>query len=359
MASIAKRDDGRWRARYRDGAGKEHCRHFDRKIDAQRWLNGVTASQVRGDYVDPKTARITVDEWCRTWLAGYGTRRASTVRQAEVHIKLIVAAFGSMQLSAVKPSHIRSWTGQLKADGRATSYIYALHARLSQVFNDAVHDGVIARNPCSRRTSPRAGSQRPYVATTDQIWALHDAMPRGLQPAVLLGAFAGLRLAEAAALRPDDVDFMRGVVSPVVQWPAQPLKSETSRTPVPIPQELALLLSAAVAGGRGGSVVTDDLGRPAAPWAIQRALRAARTRIRGLPPEFRFQDLRHYYASLLIAGGLDVKVVQARLRHASAKTTLDVYGHLWPDKDESSKAAVAAAITARPPAISRPSQITS
>jgi integrase len=61
-----------------------------------------------------------------------------------------------------------------------------------------------------------------------------------------------------------------------------------------------------------------------------------------LPEGFRFHDLRHYFASLLIASGLDVKVVQARLRHASAKTTLDTYGHLWPDRDDSSRAAVAA-----------------
>jgi hypothetical protein len=52
--------------------------------------------------------------------------------------------------------------------------------------------------------------------------------------------------------------------------------------------------------------------------------------------------LGHYFASLLIATGLDVKVVPARLRHASAKTTLDTYGHLWPDRDDSSRAAVAA-----------------
>lgn len=62
---------------------------------------------------------------------------------------------------------------------------------------------------------------------------------------------------------------------------------------------------------------------------------------------FRVHDLRHYFASLLIAGGLDVKVVQARLRHASAKTTLDVYGHMWPDKDEFARAAVAAVFTDR------------
>jgi integrase len=59
---------------------------------------------------------------------------------------------------------------------------------------------------------------------------------------------------------------------------------------------------------------------------------------------FSFHDLRHYLASLLIASGADVKVVQARLRHASAKTTLDTYGHLWPDADESTRAAVATVI---------------
>ena len=202
-----------------------------------------------------------------------------TVRQAEVHLKLIVKAFGSLPLSAVKPSDVKVWTARLKSEGRADSYVYALHARLSQLMNDAVHDGVIARNPCSRRTSPGTGSQRPYVASTEQIWMLHDAVPRGLQAAILLGAFVGLRLAEAAALRPDDVDFMRGVVSPAVQWPAEPLKSEISKTPVPIPNELALLLSAAVAIGDGTTIVTNEAGRAAGPWAIERAVRDVRRAI--------------------------------------------------------------------------------
>ena len=52
-------------------------------------------------------------------------------------------------------------------------------------------------------------------------------------------------------------------------------------------------------------------------------------------------------ASLLIASGADVKVVQARLRHASAKTTLDTYGHLWPDSDDSTRVAVAAVLADR------------
>jgi integrase len=76
-------------------------------------------------------------------------------------------------------------------------------------------------------------------------------------------------------------------------------------------------------------------------------MRTARGKVAGLPDGFRYHDLRHYFASLLIASGCDVKTVQARLRHASAKTTLDVYGHMWPDRDESTRAAVEAVFAAR------------
>lgn len=347
MASVKKRPNGQWRARYRDAAGKEHARHFGRKVDAQRWLDEVAASVVTGTYVDPKTARTTVSQWCETWLQGYGARRASTVRQAAVHVKRIEAAFGDMPLAAVRPSHVRSWTAQLLAEDLAPSYVYALHARLSQIFGDAVHDGILARNPCSRRTSPGAGEQRPYVASTEQVWAVFEAFPEHLAPAVLLGAFVGLRTAEACGLRIADVDFMRGVVTPSVQYPAERLKTKTSRTAVPIPDELALEFSAAVARFPGEHVVTDGLGGQASPWALERAIRSARKRVPDLPEGFRFHDLRHYLASLLIADGADVKVVQARLRHASAKTTLDTYGHLWPDADESTRATVGAVLAAR------------
>lgn len=52
-------------------------------------------------------------------------------------------------------------------------------------------------------------------------------------------------------------------------------------------------------------------------------------------------------ASLLIASGADIKTVQARMRHASATTTLDIYGHLWPDADESTRSAIGVVIADR------------
>ena len=66
MASIKKRENGQWRTRYRDESGREHSRHFTRKVDAQRWLDETTASVVTGQYVDPNRS-------------GYRTRVCRTV----------------------------------------------------------------------------------------------------------------------------------------------------------------------------------------------------------------------------------------------------------------------------------------
>jgi len=97
----------------------------------------------------------------------------------------------------------------------------------------------------------------------------------------------------------------------------------------------------------GETLLTGADGGQLSPWALERAMRTARKKVEGLPEGFRYHDLRHYFASLLIAHGADVKTVQARLRHGSAKTTLDTYGHLWPDKDESTQAVMDALVDSK------------
>jgi len=83
----------------------------------------------------------------------------------------------------------------------------------------------------------------------------------------------------------------------------------------------------------GETAVANEVGRSSSPWAIERANRSSRDKADGLPEGFRFHDLWHYLASLLIGKGCDVEVAQSRLRHANATTTLITYGHLWPDND--------------------------
>jgi len=70
------------------------------------------------------------------------------------------------------------------------------------------------------------------------------------------------------------------------------------------------------------------------PW-FTKALKAA-----DLSADLSLHDLRHFFASLVIRQGADVKLVQSRLGHAPAQTTLDVYGHLWPDHDDRTRSMV-------------------
>ena len=101
--------------------------------------------------------------------------------------------------------------------------------------------------------------------------------------------------------------------------------------------------------GATGLVTNTGYARRAARRAAARPgpVGRGRKKVEGLPAGFRYHDLRHYFASLLIAHGADVKTVQARLRHGSAKPTLDTYGHLWPDKDESTKAVIDALVDSK------------
>ena len=89
---------------------------------------------------------------------------------------------------------------------------------------------------------------------------------------------------------------------------------------------LALDLSAHFAESGAETVLVNEYDRPLAPWTLERSMRSARAKVPALQPGFRYHDLRHYFASLLIASGTDVKVVQGRLRHAGAETTLDTHG---------------------------------
>lgn len=333
-----------WKARYRSPDGKQHVKTFPRRVDAQNWLDAETAKLVTGTWVAPKTAKITFRQWSEQWLDGYATRSAGTVRTARWHVRVLVDHFGDTPLFAIKPSDVKVFSAKLGETYNDRTR-YAIYRRLGQVLADAVHDGVLPKSPVSRRTTPGPARQREFFPTVEQVKTMLDAMPEHLQPAVLLGAYAGMRVAEVAALRISDVDFMRGVITPAIQHPARPLKTDWSTTPIPIPDELALALGwSARTFEDPSTIVTDEFGQPTTPWAIEQAWRDARAATE-MPAEFRFHDLRHFYASALIDAGLSVMAVKTRMRHANATTTMRVYAHLFRDEDESSRAAVSATMS--------------
>ncbi|MEK8228735.1 helix-turn-helix transcriptional regulator [Oerskovia sp. M15] len=291
MSSIAKRElplkAGEktprvvWRARYRDADDKEHARHFPRQTDAKAWLDEVTASIVTGTYQDPAKAKITVGSgvtggsWVRGQQGVHGPPGTHARREDQGGPGEASPASGEVLGRALLG-------GVLAADNVAPSYVYALHARLAQIMTDAVHDGLIARSPCSRRTSPKAGAQRSFIATTAQVWELHDAMPVELRAAVLLGRSPPQDGRGVRSARPGR-RLHAGVIAPAVQYPSQPLKTDESKRPIPIPRELTLELSAHVKAhpSKGRSCRTRsgirlDRGRSPVRYVMREPLRAFR-----------------------------------------------------------------------------------
>ncbi len=120
MASIARRPDGTYRPRYRDEHGKEHARHFKRKVDAQRWLDEVTAAVQTGTYVDPKRARTTVGELAPVWLAGkINLKPTSRARYADVLKTHVLPRWGNVALIRVTHGDVQAWLSELSDRGLA------------------------------------------------------------------------------------------------------------------------------------------------------------------------------------------------------------------------------------------------
>lgn len=302
---------------------------------------------MQGKHVPPRDRRITVEEWCKQWLRSYeGGHRAKSLEGARVHVTMICSGLGDQLLSDVKPSAIRNWTAAL-SDDYATSTISRAHSRLHQILEDAVHDNLLGSNPAGRRTSPSSAKPKMYVLSTQQVWALYDEMPDRLKVAVLLGAFAGLRVSEACGLRKSDINFFKGTIHPRQQYGGRPLKTAACDAEIPVPRDLTDMIAASIARFPSDHVVTSAKTGKTNPCAVQLAVAAARDKIDGLPEKTSFHDLRHAYASMLIASGVDIVKVQARMRHSSAATTLRLYGHLLPDSDEATNDAVAAAMKLR------------
>ena len=185
------------------------------------------------------------------------------------------------------------------------------------------------------------------------------------RPFIGLCAFAGLRLGEAAAIQFNDIDFLRRTVTVSRQVQRADRKEVEIRAPkygservVFIPDGLVTLLAAhvEVVGVRpaGWLFVGVSDGRPhqntVGYWwrktLRDAVLRADTRKAHAEDQGIKLHDLRHFYASGLIAQGCDVVTVQRSLGHSRATTTLNTYSHLWPTAEDRTRRAAAAMMNA-------------
>src|SRR5450631_2504018 len=161
MASISKRDNGSWLARYRPVAGgTQKYRTFSRKVDAQRWIDETTAAMVTGTYVDPKAGKVTVRQYATTWQAMQVTRE-NTTRNTDVALRLHVLPYiGDRPIASVRPSDLQALMKTLSAT-LAPGTVGQVYKVARRMFASAVDDRMLAASPCHRVRLPR--HDRPEV----------------------------------------------------------------------------------------------------------------------------------------------------------------------------------------------------
>jgi len=345
----------RWQARFRDPSGAEKSKTFTRKLDAQRWLDEVTADLVTGRYVDPSAGRVTLTTFAQGWLDAQTfdpVTREGTERRLRLHV---LSVLGDVELRNLRPSTIQAWLRS--REDSAPSSVRIMLVNLSAILTAAVEDGLIASNPCGSPSvkAPAIEKRRVVPWTVDQVAAVVDAHPDRFRAVPVVAAGLGLRQGETFGLRIDDVDFLgrrvlvRQQVKIVdgVRMVAQP-KGRKERE-VPLPDVVAMGISEHIRRHppvdgilftwQGGLIHRTHYNNGV--W--KPALRAA-----AVEPsrENGMHALRHHYASVLLDGGVSIRALAEYLGHSDPGFTLRIYAHLMPDSEDRARAVVDASLGA-------------
>jgi integrase len=304
----------------------------------------METDKLRGRYTDPRLARTELAEW----MSEYQATRVNLGRQTQARDGAtirnhVLPRFGTWAIGSVQPIHVAQWVADLDAAGYAPATVRKAYQLLAAAMDAAVESGLIGRSPCRGVDLPRLETRSTirYLESTE-INILTDAIDSRFSAMVLAAAYTGLRFSELRALRVDRFDALRrtmrvseSLVEIGGRFFFEKPKSEASRRTVRVPSFLvdALAVHLAKYSDDSGLVFSAPTGGPNRRSNFRRRiwLPAVETSV-GQPCTF--HDLRHSHAALLIAQGEHPKVIQERLGHASIKTTLDTYGHLFEGLDE-------------------------
>ena len=339
---------GRYQARYkRDGHTYTAPDTFASEDEAWQWLVTVEASMITGSWQAPNRTSPTLADYGSQWVASNPRLKATTrALYEDTFDKHIEPYLGHLRLREVTPGTVRTWQTQLRADLKAsipkgtrqatTRDGSATAARgyrlLSAIFHAAIADRYVEASPC---TIPNAGrpqrtageDERPTLSAAE-VGVLAGNVPDRYRALVLVLAWAGLRIGEAAALRRCDVDLTPGAeavrvserayfVSGRVDYDTP--KSHAGKRRVPLPPHVAQALSehletytgpdedALVFTTRtGGSCIT-----VAGPVITRRLDDMGRT-------DVRVHDLRHTGNTLAAIAGASQAELMRRMGHSSA-----------------------------------------
>ncbi|WP_181904664.1 site-specific integrase [Microbacterium sp. AG157] len=339
---------------------REVSKSFEKKPDAEAYRTKIENSLREDTYISAETAALTVADAVTAWMNSKKEPGDASMAKYDDAVKnYVLPRWGTTRLSAVKRTDIDQWVSALQGGsaprregmrahtgGLAPATIKTILVPFNAGLRFAVTEGWIRRSPSKGVETPRVESDPVIFLTHVQLdhlvsTASDTATPADALMIAVMGNI-GLRIGEVGALTVGAVDLERRRITVTATFTTdrnhRPVVGRRAKTTagtrdVPIPPHLIDDLRAQVRG-RAANV-------PLFPSSTGTHLSVSNWRNRvwskvtaeaGTPDGLTPKGLRHTAASLAIAAGADVLMVQRMLGHADAKETLNTYAKLFPDR---------------------------
>lgn len=335
----------------RDQNGKRvrHTYTYRTKREAEEARVQLLSQLQQDTYTAP--SKVTVAEWLNMWLDGRQGIAQTTRAGYEIDVRRIIKALGSRQLRQLTPVMVNSFYVELSKT-LSPKTVRNTHGTLHKALDDALRQGVVARNVSDFAELPRAERHEMKTWTADELRLfLQYAEPHRFYPAFLLACSSGLRRSEVLGLRWRNTDLENGratIVDTVVPIRGKAVlrtgetKSRRSRRVIALdPTTVAVLRAHRKAQAEerlaAGPLWTDldlcftnEIGEPMKPDTFTRTWKRLAIGA-GVPALTPHPGARHSWATLALEGGVPIRIVQEQLGHSSIAITADVYQHVSED----------------------------
>jgi integrase len=319
------------------------------KLEAGRQLTKMLHDFDIGNYVEP--GKLTLAEFLNRWLTDYVAIHVSKVATRESYTRKVkqhlIPALGSILLPKLTAIKLQELYRTKLESGLSSTTVNDIHRTLHRALAVGIKWGLLARNVCDATEPPKKRRLEMKTWTTDECTRFLVAAKEHRYFTLFATAiYTGLRQGELLGLRWTDCDLDRCTLtvqqtlekcgpSPRFGTP----KTAKSRRTVPLPDDLVAILrrwkatqnTEHLALGAEykdyGLVFTIPGGAPVNRQNLSRRDFARLIAIARVP-RIRFHDLRHGFASMLMAENFDLKLVSEMMGHSGIAITADTYGHL-------------------------------